>query len=237
MNAVVLTCAHCGAPLSQPRSSPAESLWPCLHCGALLRVHRDSPPTLERTVAADVTAQLRALVLSGKRDEAIRLGERSGVPREAVEALASSVMAGILFSQRLTPASMALGLLWLGVFAGGVALVVSGYAFAWGLVVLGAILPLPLIQPLRTTLRMMGLPSGVATVRRVTHLGSRELRVRVELFAFDVMVTPSSGEPFGGTLLVPVRASSVPKVVVGARMAVRFDPQDRSFIRFERLLG
>ena len=107
----------------------------------------------------------------------------------------------------------------------------------WGLLVVGMLLALPLLRPLLTTFKMALAPSGIATIRCVTHIGTRPLAKPIDIFAFDVSVAPHDGaDAFSGTVLVPVRRESVHKAAVGARIVVRFDRADRQWLRFDRLL-
>lgn len=232
-----LPCANCGAPLTAGSMTRAQGgLWPCLHCGAVVRVAEGAAPVVAQAMPPELAARVRQLVVEGRTDEAKRLAAGIGVDAAVVDQLANEVMVGVLFAQKLNPVGGLMLLVWLSVAAVGAWLVSTGYVAGWALVVVGLVLPIPLLRAAVTTLKMAGAPQGLATVRRATLLGMRQLRRPVAIYAFDVAVAPVDRSPgFVGTLLVPVRQESMHKAVPGAALYVRFDRADRRWIRFEKL--
>ena len=237
MSPEVLPCPNCGAPLTAGSMTRArDGKWPCLHCGAIVRVAEGAAPVVDQSLPPELVARVRQLVVEGNTDAAKRLAAENRIDGAVVDQLAGEVMIGILFSQKLNAFGAILLLVWLSLAAVGAWLVASGYVAGWALVVVGLILPIPLFKALLTTLKMLGSPQGLATVRRATLIGMRQLRQPVAIYAFDVAVAPVDRSPgFVGTLLVPVRQESMHKAVAGAQCYVRFDRADRSWLRFEKL--
>lgn len=238
MTIALLACPHCGAPLSLAAAARARGdLWSCLHCGALLRVRGDALPVVERLLPPELTAQLRQLVVEGKTAEAKAIATGAGLDSVVVDQLALQIVTSVLFGQRLNAVGFVILFVNALLLAGGALLVEQGFVAGWGLVVLGILVPLPLVRPVLTTFKMALAPSGIATIRRATLVGTRPLARPIDIFAFDVAVAPRDGaNAFNATVLVPVRRESVHKAAVGARMVVRFDRGDREWLRFDRLL-
>lgn len=237
MTLEALTCPNCGAPATSiSRARATDGLWPCLHCGAILRVKGDEPVVVETQVSPDISEKVRQLVVDGNTAQAKQLAADRGLDPSFVDSLALELMTGVLFAQKINPLGCAIVLAGNAVAAGGIFLVASGYGLGWVLFVVGLLVWLPLVRPVWTTIRMATLPSGTAFIRRVTVIGVRQMKEPVHILAFEVAVTPNDGSAaFGGSMLVPVRHESVEKAVVGAEIVVRFDPNDRSWMRFDRM--
>jgi hypothetical protein len=237
MSLEALTCPSCGAPATSiSRARATDGLWPCLHCGAILRIKGDDPIVVEKQVSPDISAQIRQLVVDGKTAQARQLAVERGLDASIVDPLALELMTGVLFSQKMNPLGCVIVLVANAIATGGILLVANGFAWGWALFVVGLLAWLPLVRSVWTTIRMATLPSGRAYVRRVTVIGVRQLPKPVHIMAFEVAVTPNDGTAaFAGSMLVPVREESVEKAVEGAQIIVRFDPNDRSWLRFDRM--
>lgn len=240
--ATAFDCPNCGAVLSAGARAATEGLWPCLYCGALLRVSGDGgadrpAPSVERTLDAEVMARVRAHVLEGRLDEATRVCEvDAGMSRalavSAVGDLAQSVSARAIMSQPLSALGWLFVVVALGCLGGGVFLSASTW-LGWLLAAFGLLNLLALARAISTTIRFASAPRGVAVVRHVADVGTRPAAGGVRVFSLAVDVEPAGGAPFHARLVVPVRAKSVRKIAVGARIPVRYRADDPSWLRYD----
>jgi hypothetical protein len=247
MTAEALNCPNCNAPLPMPG---AGGLWVCLYCNSLVRLQAptgEAPrAALAGAVAPEAMAEIKQLVLAGRRAEALERYRQAAqaTPEEAEQAvalLARALSAAVIRRQQLN----ALGLFLVGSSAVAVAALLAlaargALAPQWALLLgLGPLAMLAVFAPgIRTSLRYLGARAAPAAILQHTYIGELQPGQRpIYTYRLLLEVRPPGAPPFQAELMLPVRHQSLAALRPGALLQVKYLPGDPASLLFDKRLA
>lgn len=239
-----VTCPTCGAPL---RLSPGQRHVICIYCDSSLFVQEIAPASDQcapgvaltaEAVSKEDVARIKALVLAGRRDDAVALYEKAaGVPRaEAMKAVYELMIPTVWAQMRRMPLNAFGFLLYFVLIGASGALAV--WAFVAGLAspvffVLAALAGLVCLRFVAsfgvklasTYVASLGLPGRGRVLKRALIDAGPGDRPRDGVTAIVLFeVTPADGSaPFVDEESFLLRAASLDKLAPGNVVPVRFD--------------
>jgi hypothetical protein len=227
-------CPTCGAPLDLGADSTIAL---CMYCRQTTRIVPPDParpgeaPTLvTHHVEKEVTDQVIALVLAGKRPEAIELYARvANVPPgdadKAVTQVSEWATMGLVKNAPMSARGMVKGLVLIPAFGAGAAYTIALGHWAIGLVLalLCGLLLLSFVRKIPATLVRFRGTEGHATVLRTAIVQANFVR-GCTLIVVRTNVRPLDGSPpFEDDEPLLLRQADLEKVVPGNIIHVRFD--------------
>jgi hypothetical protein len=251
-----LDCPNCGAPL--PAQAGQAAVWVCLYCDSLVRMAAEAgqaAPAVAGQVAPEVMAEVKQLLLSGRRAEAAeRYQQLAGADAEAAEqavaALVREVSAHTIRRQQLSLFGVVVVGLSLAALLAAVAAAATG-ALGAGWALLLALLPAAVLlvfgPGLAISLRYLLAPRARATVQKQTYIGQIQTRYGlIHAYRLLLEVSPRplrsaaragrNGEPFRAEIMVPVREKSLRYLKTGTPLQVKYLPGDPASVVFDRRL-
>lgn len=226
-----LNCPNCGAPQRQPQAGVA---WVCIYCNSLIRLQAGEPRArLNTTLDAAELTDVKRLLISGKREGAIRLFQRltdldDEQAATAIEQMAAEFSMDTLFHQQLTPFGMLLASLSLALLPASLAGWWMGVLNPWLAVAAAALSLFGLFVYGRggiTTLRYWNAPIAPATTLYFSHIGAAQAgKSRLHTFLILLEVMPKEAPPFQARAIIPVRDENVGRVRQGEIIQVKYLP-------------
>jgi hypothetical protein len=244
----LLSCPSCGAPLSVPAGALATL---CHYCNCSLRVSAgesasgSSPAssaaplvTVDTSIAPATIARIKAVLLLGKRDEAVAMYENEArcdrpSAEATIDAYTMDAAASMVLGGRITAAGMA-------IYMGAIALAMSAIVLAtlglvpWGIatvvVLIGAAWTLLFTGRALRTLRYLRATVGAATVVRFALIGHDNSN---SLFRLLLDVHDPSGSTFRverSLLLGPAHAALTKE---GHRFRVKYFGSDPESVVYD----
>jgi uncharacterized Zn finger protein (UPF0148 family) len=223
-----LNCPNCGAPL---HIHAGQNLTLCLYCDTTTSItySEEGKASLEQqgTLKPEDAQQIKALLLDGKREQAVDAYQRAThvsatEAQKAIDALARDAAFKVIFSQRLNPTGILMlcgymALLTLSIWA-GINEIISA-TILWIAIVLILFLSWPLLRGLWTTLRYLGSRSGVATVLKYAQIGKAG---SAHAFRLLVNIHTEDQPAFQTEMSLAVGEKRISKLQNGMRFNVKY---------------
>jgi uncharacterized Zn finger protein (UPF0148 family) len=237
-----LNCPNCGAPL---HVNAGQNLTLCLYCDTTTSItySEEGKASLAQqgTLNSEDAQQIKALLLDGKREQAVEAYQHAtqvsaAEAQKAIDALARDAAFKVIFSQRLNLVGVLMlcgymALLGLSVWArlnDIISINISRIA-----VILILFLAAPLVRGLGITLRYIAARSAVATVLKYAQIGKAGNAYAYRLL---VNVQPQEGAAFQTEMNVAVGEKRVSKLQNGLRLNVKYLPNQPDSVLYEGAL-
>lgn len=236
-----LNCPNCGAPL-QVEEGRTRTV--CLYCNSIVRIQPDKsqPAQVETTLVEADMQELKQLLLSGRREEAVQLylastGAGEAAAREAIAGLASQVSVDVVRNQQLTSKGVWYVVLYGVVFLAAVAAGLTGQIHPLLALALAAFTAWQfwvLLPSIRLSLRFRRAVRAPATILKTVSVGEMKAPGgRVYAVKLLMEIHPSEGTPYQAELLLPVSKTSLEQVQPGGQFHVKYLPDNPQQIIFD----
>jgi hypothetical protein len=199
--------------------------------------------TLETRLDEQDMESVKQMVISGRREEAIRrYQELSGVDaeqaRRTIDRMRADFSAQTIFHQQLTPGGIAVVLVSLTVLPASLLAWWLGQLNPWLALVLAVLSGIQLFVYGRgalVSLRYWNAPVAPATTLYYTHIGAlKRGRMQVDTFRCVLEVQPMKAPSFQAEAFIPVRAENVSRLRQGAVIQVKYLPGEPGSVIFHQ---